>query len=152
MLAQNLRNTFLIGAFLAACSTSRVVHPGGGSASQEPPGGVARQKRRSSSSSVWVEFGMKPEEVVAVFRYTLDRRLSGNRAPLTFGAHSDLYSEQYPETLPTTAAQRREALTAILNDALSRPEVRVVSARQLLEWVRDPVALGNETAGSSASQ
>ena len=91
--------------------------------------------------NLWVEFGMKPEEVIAVFRYTLDQRLSGNRAPLTFGAHSDLYSDRYPESLPTTAAQRREALAAILEDALRRPEVRVVTARQVLEWVRDPVAL-----------
>ncbi|MGA7615707.1 MAG: polysaccharide deacetylase family protein, partial [Thermoanaerobaculia bacterium] len=91
--------------------------------------------------NLWVEFGMKPEEVVATFRYTLDQRLHGNRAPLTFGAHSDLYSEQYPETLPTTAEQRREALLRIVDDALSRPEVRVVSARQLLDWIRDPAPL-----------
>jgi hypothetical protein len=91
--------------------------------------------------NLWVEFGMKPEEVVATFRYTLDQRLAGNRAPLTFGAHSDLYSEQYSETLPTTAEERRGALREIVNDALSRPEVRVVSARQILDWVRDPVSL-----------
>lgn len=91
--------------------------------------------------NLWVEFGMKRDEVVATFRYTLDQRLAGNRAPLTFGAHSDLYSEQYDEPLPTTAEERRQALREIVNDALSRPEVRVVSARQILDWVRNPAAL-----------
>lgn len=91
--------------------------------------------------NLWVEFGMSREEVVATFRYTLDRRLAGNRAPLTFGAHSDIYSEQYSAELPTTAGERRQALREILDHALARPEVRVVSARQILEWVRAPVPL-----------
>jgi peptidoglycan/xylan/chitin deacetylase (PgdA/CDA1 family) len=91
--------------------------------------------------NLWVEFGMRRDEVVAVFKYTLDRRLAGNRAPLTFGAHSDLYSDQYSETLPSSAAERRAALEAILDHALSVPEVRVVTARDLLAWVRDPVRL-----------
>jgi peptidoglycan/xylan/chitin deacetylase (PgdA/CDA1 family) len=92
--------------------------------------------------NLWVEFGLKPAEVVAIFKYSLNQRLAGNRAPLTFGAHSDLYSEQYPETLPnTTAEERRQALREILDYALSKPEVRVVSAQQILDWVRNPAAL-----------
>ena len=60
--------------------------------------------------NLWVEFGMSREEVVAIFKYTLDRRLSGNRAPFTFGAHSDIYSEQYDTALTTSAEERRQAL------------------------------------------
>ena len=88
--------------------------------------------------NVWVSFRMTAPEVLATLRYTLDRRLAGNRAPLTFGTHSDLYSEQYPEQLATTAEERRRALEAFLDDALARPDVRVVSARQLLAWLRAP--------------
>jgi peptidoglycan/xylan/chitin deacetylase (PgdA/CDA1 family) len=91
--------------------------------------------------NLWVEFGMTGPEVVATVRYTLDRRLAGNRAPLTLGTHSDLYSEQYPGDLPTTAAERRQALVEILDDALARPEVRVVTNRQLVDWLRAPAAL-----------
>jgi hypothetical protein len=91
--------------------------------------------------NLWVDFGLSREEVVAIFKYALDQRLSGNRAPFTFGTHSDLYSEQYPVELPTTAEERREALREILEYALSRPEVRVVTARQILDWLRNPAPM-----------
>jgi peptidoglycan/xylan/chitin deacetylase (PgdA/CDA1 family) len=91
--------------------------------------------------NLWVAFGMSPAEVVATFRYSLDQRLAGNRAPLTFGAHSDIYSDQYEGTLPTSAEERRRALREVLEIALARPEVRVISARQLLDWLRDPAPL-----------
>lgn len=91
--------------------------------------------------NLWVEFAMTPAEFVATLRYTLDQRLAGNRAPLTIGTHSDIYSEQY-ETLPnSTAPARRAALATVLEDALRHPEVRVVSARQLLAWLRAPAPL-----------
>lgn len=91
--------------------------------------------------NLWVEFAMTPAEFVATLRYTLDQRLAGNRAPLTFGTHSDVYSEQYEPLPNSTAAERRAALAALLDDALRRPEVRVVSARQLLDWLRHPAPL-----------
>jgi hypothetical protein len=91
--------------------------------------------------NLWVEFGMTPPEVLATLRYSLDQRLAGNRAPFTFGTHSDIYSEQY-QTLPnSTAEQRRQALARFLDDALARPEVRVVSAQQLLDWLQTPAGL-----------
>jgi peptidoglycan/xylan/chitin deacetylase (PgdA/CDA1 family) len=88
--------------------------------------------------NLWVEFRMSAAEVLATFRYTLDQRLAGNRAPLTFGAHSDIYADQYETSLPTSAEERRRALREILDIALARPEARVVTARQLLEWLREP--------------
>jgi peptidoglycan/xylan/chitin deacetylase (PgdA/CDA1 family) len=91
--------------------------------------------------NLWVEFGLSREEFVAVFKYALDQRLSGNRAPLTFGAHSDIYSEQYDTALATSAEERRQALREILAYALSRPELRVVTAKQLLDWLRHPAPM-----------
>jgi peptidoglycan/xylan/chitin deacetylase (PgdA/CDA1 family) len=91
--------------------------------------------------NLWVDFGMTAKEFVATLEYTLDQRLAGNRAPLLFGTHSDIYSEQY-ETLPTsTAEERRRALAEVLGYVLARPEARVVSARQLLDWLRSPAPL-----------
>ena len=67
-------------------------------------------------------------------------RLAGNRAPLMVGAHSDLYSER--EDAPhSTGTQRQVALRAFLEYAFSRPEVRVVSAKELLTWLTRPVAM-----------
>jgi peptidoglycan/xylan/chitin deacetylase (PgdA/CDA1 family) len=91
--------------------------------------------------NLWVEFGMSRPEVVATFKYSIDQRLSGNRAPLTFGAHSDIYSEQYAFASATTAEERRRALREVLDYALALPDVRVVTARQLLDWLRNPVGL-----------
>lgn len=91
--------------------------------------------------NLWMEFGMTRPEVVATFKYSLDLRLAGNRAPLTFGNHSDIYSEQYASAAGSTAEDRRQALAEILDYALSRPEVRVVTAKQILDWLRNPVPL-----------
>ena len=60
--------------------------------------------------NLWVEFGMTGPEVVATFKYSLDRRLAGNRTPLTFGTHSDLYSEQYAGATASSAGERPPAL------------------------------------------
>lgn len=91
--------------------------------------------------NLWVAFGMSRSEFVATFKYSLDLRLRGNRAPFTFGTHSDIYSEQY-EALPgSTAEERRAALAEALDYALAQPEVRVVAARDLLRWLRDPHSL-----------
>ena len=92
--------------------------------------------------NLWVAFGMTRQEVLATAKYTLDQRLAGNRAPFTFGAHSDIYSDLYEgATANSSASERRQALEEILNYALSKPEVRVVSAKQILDWLRDPVRL-----------
>lgn len=91
--------------------------------------------------NVWVAFQMSAPEVVATVRHTLDQHLAGNRAPFTFGTHSDIYSEQYPGITGSTAEERQQALTQILDDVLARPDVRVVTSRQLLEWLRAPAAL-----------
>lgn len=91
--------------------------------------------------NLWVDFGMTAKEFVATLEYTIDQRFAGNRAPMLFGTHSDIYSEQY-EALPnSTAEDRRRALAEVLDYVLARPETRVVSARQLLAWLRAPAPL-----------
>lgn len=94
--------------------------------------------------NLWFEYGMNRSEFVATLKHTLDLRLEGNRCPLTVGTHSDIYADRNPEQPPnSTTAERREALRDFLDYALSKPEVRVVSARELLGWMKKPVPLSS---------
>jgi peptidoglycan/xylan/chitin deacetylase (PgdA/CDA1 family) len=90
--------------------------------------------------NLWSEFKASKADFVATLEYTLDMRLRSNRAPLIFGTHSDIYSPQY-EGLKTGVADRRAAIAAFLAYAAGKPDVRIVSMRQVLDWIRNPVAL-----------
>jgi peptidoglycan/xylan/chitin deacetylase (PgdA/CDA1 family) len=72
-------------------------------------------------------------EFLAILRHTLDLRRHGNRAPLMIGGHTSLYPADKPE--------RRQAIADFLAYALAQPEVRFVTGKQLVAWLRDPVPL-----------
>ncbi len=92
--------------------------------------------------NLWCEYRMSPAELLATVRYTVELRTQGNRAPLTIGVHSELYSDRLRGgECAGTAADRRAALAELVDDLQRRPEVRIVSARELLSWLRHPVAL-----------
>ncbi len=91
--------------------------------------------------NLWVSFQMTKAEFLATMKYTLDLRLAGNRAPLMFGAHTDYYSSKYTGAPNATAQERQEAIEEFVDYALSKPEVRVVSNKQILDWVRNPVPI-----------
>jgi hypothetical protein len=88
------------------------------------------------------EFRVSADEFLAILEYSLDRHLEGNRCPMTVGLHTDLYSDKRPagegESSP---AARREAIRRFLEYALSKPDVRIVSCRELLSWMKAPAAL-----------
>jgi hypothetical protein len=92
--------------------------------------------------NLWLEFSMTPAEFAATLEYTLDRHLEGNRCPMTVGLHSELYTVT-PEKKSDEAAilARRSALEKFLACALRKPEVRLVSQRELLGWLRHPLPL-----------
>jgi peptidoglycan/xylan/chitin deacetylase (PgdA/CDA1 family) len=93
--------------------------------------------------NLWCEFGMSPAEFLATIMYTLELRLSGNRAPLTIGLHSELYSDrQTSGECAATPAERRAALEKLITYLQQQDVVRMVSARELLAWLRHPVPLG----------
>jgi peptidoglycan/xylan/chitin deacetylase (PgdA/CDA1 family) len=81
--------------------------------------------------NMWTMAGVSPEEFLAIWKYTLDLRLKGNRAPLMVGAHTQMYPK--PE--------QRRALEAFIDYALSKEEVRIVTPVKVIEWLRDPVGL-----------
>jgi len=95
--------------------------------------------------NLWADdaFQMNKAEVVATLKYTLDKRLEGNRAPMLLGAHTDYYSPSYPEANApsSTYQERREAIEEFLEYAISKEQVRVVSYVQVLDWIRNPSAL-----------
>jgi hypothetical protein len=93
--------------------------------------------------NLWCEFGMSPAEFLATIRYTVELRLSGNRAPLTIGLHSELYSDrQTSGECAATPAERRATLERLVTYLHEQDAVRIVSARELLGWLQHPVPLG----------
>jgi hypothetical protein len=92
--------------------------------------------------NLWVDFQFTKSEFLATMKYTLDQRLAGNRSPFLFGTHSDIYSNCYPDTIRNaTPQERRTALAEFISYALSKPEVRFASTKEVLDWLRSPVAL-----------
>lgn len=92
--------------------------------------------------ALWVQAKMTKAEFLATLKYTLDLRLAGNRAPFTFGAHTDEYSPKYTFAPNATPRQRQEGIEEFIRYALSKAEVRVVPFHHIINWMRSPVALG----------
>jgi len=93
--------------------------------------------------NLWIEFSMTPVEFLATLKYSLDLRLAGSRSPMPLGLHSELYTVKSGDAPATAAAiySRRAALEEFLDYVLSKPEARLVSHRELLDWIRRPVPL-----------
>jgi peptidoglycan/xylan/chitin deacetylase (PgdA/CDA1 family) len=72
-------------------------------------------------------------EFLAILKYTLDLRLAGNRAPFMVGGHTALYPANKPD--------RRQAMEEFIAYALTKPEVRFVTGKQLVDWLRAPQGL-----------
>lgn len=82
--------------------------------------------------NLWFAARVSADEFSAILKYNLDLRRAGNRAPLLFGAHTEHYADN---------AEHRRALAEFVNYAASLPEVRVVTHREVLEFMREPKAL-----------
>jgi hypothetical protein len=91
--------------------------------------------------NLWVQFKMTKAEFLATLKYTLDQRLRGNRAPFAIGAHSDIYSSKYTYAENATVAERQAAMEELIEYAFSKPEVRIVPVKKILDWIRNPVPL-----------
>lgn len=91
--------------------------------------------------NLWVEFRMTKAEFLATMKYTFDLRLQGNRCPLTVGVHSDIYSDKYEKLPNSNPSERLAALDEFADYVLNHREARIVSAIELLHWIRNPVPL-----------
>lgn len=92
----------------------------------------------------WVNHShMMPEDMVSVFKYNLDLRLKSNRAPLVLCIHAEFFgygTNATPEHMAQVDAMRN-ALAQMLDYSLSKPEVRVVRAIDVIRFMRKPAPL-----------
>jgi hypothetical protein len=104
--------------------------------------GIMQGKITGLDYNLWYDFKTTKAEFVAILKHTLDLRMKGNRAPMLLGMHSAIYASANPEpTAQATVADRRAGVTEFLKYALTIPEVRVVTTKAVLDWLRKPVPL-----------
>jgi hypothetical protein len=79
----------------------------------------------------------------------IDARYDGDRSPLFINAHTDFYSTEYITEQPQEVAkfqctleERRKMIEDVITHALLKPDVRIVPIIDILNWMRNPVALG----------
>ena len=91
----------------------------------------------------WGAAEMSSEEYLAVLKYSFDQHLKGNRTPFTVGMHPDFYTEETDEYYSSAGdyLTRRKIVEDFMTYVLSKDVVRVVTAQQLLQWLKEPVAL-----------
>ena len=107
-----------------------------------------RSKIAGLDYSLLIDAQVSGSEMGAILQYNLDLHLSGNRSPLIFIAHSHLYAytegdaeapeddKDNPDTPSAKVRDERLAgLKAFLSYALTKPEVRVVAAEDVLAWM-----------------
>jgi peptidoglycan/xylan/chitin deacetylase (PgdA/CDA1 family) len=83
---------------------------------------------------------MNAAEYLALLKISFDRRMEGNRAPFLFGTHTGLYADS--KSIPNmTPAEARSVIEEFLDYVLQHEDVRVTSAREVLEWIRNPEPL-----------
>ncbi|MBN1413408.1 MAG: polysaccharide deacetylase family protein [Spirochaetales bacterium] len=105
-------------------------------AAVHPDMDVTQGKITGFDWNMWEKYYTTTQEVAAILKYSLDLRMQGNRAPMTIGIHSNYYTD----------GGKQQALQQFVDYALTIPEVRLVSGKQLLDWLRNPVPINGSTA------
>jgi hypothetical protein len=101
--------------------------------------------------NMFVSANLTKAQALAILKYTLDQRLASNRAPLLIGAHTAIYTSDL--NVPnTTPQQRREVIQEFVTYALGKSQVRFVTGKNLITWMRNPVALGGSCSPESNAQ
>ena len=93
--------------------------------------------------NLWSLVGLNKAEVLGLFKYNLDLRLKGNRAPFMIGAHTQYYVGDWAaRNAPNaTSTQMREAISEFIDYALTKPEVRIRPANEIINWCIDPTPI-----------
>jgi hypothetical protein len=77
-------------------------------------------------------------------KYSFDQRYNNNRAPMNVGCHSAIYSQWSVSddmAFGNNYDVRRAALQCFVDYVLTFPDARVVSFRNVVEWMRNPKPL-----------
>lgn len=98
--------------------------------------------------NLWATKNLSKADFLTTLKNALDARLAGNRAPFAFGAHTDEYSEfntgfDQNNAGNSTWIERREAIEEFIIYAQSHPAVRVVSYKEVIDWMKNPVAISS---------
>ncbi len=93
--------------------------------------------------NLWSEASLGKNEVLGILKYNLDLRLKGNRAPFMIGAHTQYYTKEWADANAQNATytQMREAIEEFIDYALSKPEVRIKPAKDIIKWCQNPTSL-----------
>lgn len=97
--------------------------------------------------NLYFEAGLVGMEIGKVLCYNLDCFYNGNRTPLNYGTHSRYYTGELPNGI--------EGLEYFLDYALKKPDVRIVSAINVVRWMQNPKLLdpsSNVVAKSGAAK
>jgi hypothetical protein len=100
--------------------------------------------------TILVDAMITPDEMLAILKYTLDQHLKGNRSPFIFCAHTFMYSFSSKDDNPDTPDQatrdaRWKALSAFIEYAHSKAEVRMRPVKDVVAWMQNPVSLAGMT-------
>ncbi len=83
-------------------------------------------------------------EALATFKYSLDMRMQGNRSPMLFGAHPNVFTSKWNGGSGNTATDRREVIEEFIDYALTTyPEVRIVPFYKVMKWMQNPIPLSS---------
>ncbi|MCK5831190.1 MAG: putative Ig domain-containing protein [Methylococcales bacterium] len=104
---------------------------------------VASGKITAFDWNLWTDAKLNKAETLATLKYTLDlRRENGNRAPFMLGAHTDYFnSKKASLASQITVKERQEVIEEFITYALSKPEVRIVPFKSIINWMRSPSPL-----------
>ncbi|MBN1983205.1 MAG: polysaccharide deacetylase family protein [Chitinivibrionales bacterium] len=98
--------------------------------------------------NLWVEMGQNKSQFLATLKNTLDLRYDGNRCPFTIGSHTDYYSEMNEsankECKSASWKERRAAIEEFINYALQKPDVRFVTPKTIVDYMKNPYTITNE--------
>ncbi len=94
--------------------------------------------------NLWATFSaaLNKDEVLAILKFNFDKRYNGNRAPLTLGIHSNYYTSSWDNSAENANwMQRQQAIEEFIDYVLQHSSARIVSHKQLYDWMRNPQKL-----------
>jgi len=92
--------------------------------------------------NLWNEAELNAEQTTRAYMNTLRKCLSGNRAPLTLGVHSQFYYEERGDLYPniTDPAEKRRSFIDFVGQASKIDGVFFVSGDMVIRWMLNPVS------------
>ncbi len=93
--------------------------------------------------NLWKEASLNKAEFLGILKYNLDLRLCGNHAPFIIGAHTQYYTNKWANkhAKNATVQDMREAISEFIDYALSKSQVRIRPAKDIINWCNNPIPL-----------